>query len=216
MPDPTQYLDTVRAADYKPGYPMMTTLPISFHLREHDCVNPHTPVPCGVPTQQGRHPDDGIANAWLPTGASFYEHNNILEVRTARSDGRAYRYETFQEGKIISHDETSCADCRAKDSLERADRTGYSRLTELPTAREFPLLDYGMEDAEVTSTRQVIETALGPDDSLEDVLSLVESEARVLYGFDDARVEDDMPCDGVRDVILTGEVRLLSLCVDCC
>ncbi|EKM61870.1 uncharacterized protein PHACADRAFT_248766 [Phanerochaete carnosa HHB-10118-sp] len=199
-PDRSQYLAMVRSTDYAPGKPMMATLPISFCLREHHFVSPHSPVPCAAQTQQDRYPDDGITNAWFPAGTVRVERNNALEVTTAR-DGRVYKYETYREGKSSSHDESICASCRAQGQYERASGAERIRATEYIATYDFAPTDYAHD---VASALEVVQTALGPDD-LEDVLNAAEDEARAMYGSESHHVGDEGECGGARDIILTGE-----------
>lgn len=104
-----QYFHMVRTADFVPHVPAMTTVPISFRLREHHCINPQHPALCGG--VGGEFIDDGIMNAWFPNGATLHESTDDVIVHDRSQDLKS-KYETFTEGKPNSHNEDTCTQCR--------------------------------------------------------------------------------------------------------
>lgn len=54
-------------------FPFSVQMPIQMTLREHHCLPPHLPVPCGG---DGHGKDgDGFRNAYFPPGTEFLERH---------------------------------------------------------------------------------------------------------------------------------------------
>jgi hypothetical protein len=210
----------------------MTTIPISFRLREHVARCPHRRVPAAasppvsarvrashaapdsapIPAApaERRHPvrDEGITNAWFPAGTELREapQDEELVVCLPGRGGRMVRYATVREGARVDVG----GDEREQDGEERCVRCATGRETSRGLHFEPEKADAG--PARVGSD---VEDKLGEFDSAEDgseaairnvfgasVDAILGAEMAVGVG------EDSKYASGARDVIITGEVRL--------
>ena len=85
--------------------------PVYLQLREHHCVSPTEPAPCGGNPIDN---DDGINNAWLPPTIEVQEGNGIVRLRDTQHLSQSIVYETFVEGKKNSHHPDTCKVCVQK------------------------------------------------------------------------------------------------------
>lgn len=189
--------------------PMMTTLPISFRLREHHCISPNEPVAHGGQRQRPML-DDGIANAWFPVDSDFVESGNMVKV--IPQNRRRYKYETYKEGTANSHDESRCTACLARLEIEREELIERMRFLNSDP------LDFSSGPQEVAEARAVAQEAMGDDVSVDDVLSVemerAEAEASVESSSSNSNSNVQAPpCNGIRDIIITGEVRCVRYLV---
>lgn len=179
--------------------PMMATLPISFRLREHHCISPNEPVAHGGQRQRPMM-DDGIANAWFPVDSDFVESGNMVKV--IPPNRRRYKYETYKEGTANSHDESRCTACLARLEIEREELIERMRFLNSDP------LDYSSGPHGVAEARAVAQEAMGDDVSVDDVLSveMERAEAEADVGSSNSSNIQAPPCNGIRDIIITGEV----------
>ena len=232
----------IMSSAFEPLNPRVTTIPISFRLREHHCVSPDDPVSHGG--ADGRTPmiDDGIANGWFPAGCDFVEKNGTVKVFPG--GGKRHRYATFSEGKNL-HDETKCWSCvdrednRIEKMRKRKDRLSRQMQWERENGKQWEEeeLVQGQEeelegemdervrvsgeeevmlglrsDAEVEEARAIAQKALGDevlvDDVLRDEMNRAEADSDEDVSDVEERSPTPPPCNGLRDIIVTGEVRL--------
>lgn len=258
LPDPDQYWSVVMSDDndyIKSKRPSMSTIPISFRLREHHCIDPRVPVPTGGSSEDDY--DDGINNAWLPANTTVHPTASTVVLKGPRGD-TIEEYETYVEGKKSSHDEDTCTMCaqrreqseraiarrmeqakrmesskkrRGSDSLERFDNLasgGDGRPTGKRARRPLRL---DPNEGNWTAPEAAF-TALGgwalsqqnerEDAEFEEACAVVQRLMEPAAGSLDELLEDEMragdapsafdyntsgSCTGVRDIIVTGEVR---------
>lgn len=114
-----QYFNMATSTTFVPHIPAMTTVPISFRLREHHCINPETPTAPGGSSLDVL--DDGITSAWFPTDFQIRETSEGVRVDDPRYGGSSSWYERYREGKGNSHNEETCTQCRFKREQEEAE-----------------------------------------------------------------------------------------------
>lgn len=207
MPDHLDYFNMIRSLRFMKQVPRMVTHPVSFRLREHHCINPNEPIVHGGEPDRPML-DDGVANGWFPEFTKFDERDERVcasippGVRPSVPRGTRHHYETFREGRLMPHDERRCTTCIARRELESEELS--QRMAYLDTEP----LDMG-SGAEIAAARGAIEEALGAGVSVDAMLA-----DELLPRADEAMPLP--PCNGIRDIILTGEVMRLCLLVARC
>ena len=181
-----------------------------FALREHAAVSPAEPLPA-EPLQEG------VANAYCPRGfpAAFAVGARAGTLRVRRP-GRAkeWVYRTWEEGKSNGHDEDTCEMCAARRKEEErrpqrtADDTGCDRDADMGEEAE--------DEARLRRTREAFRRELGVDVDrfVEEQQARADEDDMDVDADPDADADADpkagaacaWPCDGVQDVIITGEV----------
>lgn len=229
-----------------PHVPAMTTLPISFRLREHHCINPHYPALSGGGASE--FIDDGIMNAWFPDGAEIIESADAVVVHDRIQDLKS-EYETFTEGKPNSHHEDTCTQCRQSreaDAEQVAQRArehqrrssdpqrdsddsphpNNSPLDGAPPGQKQPVSEVRQvqmpqdvhvpysSTTDIDEARSVAQAALGSSVDVDELLdaemrsgSPPESAGRAAY--EEYVIHE---CNGIQDIIITGEVSTTPLC----
>jgi hypothetical protein len=113
-------------------YPHTSTIPLYMRLKEHHCISPAEPLPCG-----GRNDgfDDGLFDGYFPQMTCITPQNvrppsqgprPLFIHAFLRQDAvllhdqkeNIYRYETCIPGKPSSHSDSTCHMClrRAQDA----------------------------------------------------------------------------------------------------
>ncbi|CCM01456.1 uncharacterized protein FIBRA_03509 [Fibroporia radiculosa] len=128
VPDMSQYIELITSTQFPSDFsitkPRMMTYPLYMRLREHHCINPETPTAPGGST----HPyDDGICNAWFPTGTRILDLQGCVRVLDEAAGGEISTYETYVEGRENSHSEVTCTQCIMRREDEEADLRGRVR-----------------------------------------------------------------------------------------
>ncbi|KAH9933441.1 uncharacterized protein B0H18DRAFT_1115442 [Fomitopsis serialis] len=121
-PHPEQYFAAVQSVNFPPDFsaenPHLFMHPVYLQLREHHCVSPARPAPCGGNPNDN---DDGINHAWLPSAFDVREANGIVRLRNLqRINEPAAVYETFVEGQRNSHNPETCRTCVARQKAADA------------------------------------------------------------------------------------------------
>ncbi|OCH92965.1 hypothetical protein OBBRIDRAFT_790683 [Obba rivulosa] len=203
--------------------------PVYMWLREHHCVNPEIPIPPGG--NEDEH-EDGLCNAWFPPDTSFLESNGVMRIQSA-STGLVSTYETHEEGRPNSHNESTCTVCvntRLTEENEMLQRINMGRAAPSPTGSHENsslsmsprLLDQDAPHVcaeaalELEQVRAHMNRILGEgmdvDEILEDVMvsesDMDDSEertgsSRCSSGSNESAV--DAVCSGIQDIIVTGE-----------
>ncbi|KAI0066406.1 hypothetical protein BV25DRAFT_1971127 [Artomyces pyxidatus] len=116
IPEEQGYLRLVanpnRPAQFGETSPNMSSWPMFMRLKEHHCINPQKPVPCGGEDDF----DDGIRDAWFPR--TFRPETSEGRLTFTDPEGSRTVYETFVEGRPNSHDPTTCEMCILRAELE--------------------------------------------------------------------------------------------------
>jgi hypothetical protein len=175
-------------ATFGEGNPTVTTVPLFMRLREHHCINPHSPVITGG---QRDGFDDGLANAWLPPNRIFESEGKVV---VTDPEARQSVYETYVEGKPNSHDEEVCEAC----VIDRQNKDAAMRDRSAALSQP-PAMDSAIEDIFVSC-------GLGADDNMDvdDMDSGSESDP---YESDTEECIHNS-CSGIQDLLFTGETDL--------
>ena len=194
--------------------------PVYLQLREHHCISPTEPVPCGGNPDDN---DDGINNAWLPPTIEVHEGDDFVRLRDAQHPSQPpIVYETFVEGKKNSHNPDTCTLCvrkqRAADLLlaEKVQRNKDKAFREATSAhRATGPPETGSSDGggTVHDVRMAMNAALGDGQDVDVLVNeIMSEEASGDDSDDDAEIKANVTCSGIKDILITGQVcRLLFL-----
>lgn len=136
LPDSRQYWDIYMGSTFEPQKPMMTTVPISFRLREYHSVNPKTPIQKGGPPKEQPEDffNDGIMRAWVPDGCELREMNGGVRPHDANGlQIRGCEYVRWQEGQANGHNPTTCKMCIKRDEEVRRAESAKEKKRKSPS-----------------------------------------------------------------------------------
>lgn len=185
--------------------------PIYLQLREHHCISPTEPAPCGGDPNDN---DDGINNAWLPPTIEVREGDGIVRLRdTQHMSQPSTVYETFVDGKKNSHNPDACQICvqrqRAADLLlaEKVSKSKQKAFGDLSACRTTNTSS-SVEGGSVRDVRAAINAVLGDGQDVDDVVNEVMSEelASDDDSDDDTVLQTRTTCSGIKDILITGQV----------
>lgn len=108
LPDASQYFAMVTGAQFQPHRPQMTTVPISFRLNEYHGVSPAAIIGHGGDPEDPN--EDGLMNAWIPTGFELIESRGKLRV-LSNTGATTIHYEKWQAKQPNSHKSDKCKLC---------------------------------------------------------------------------------------------------------
>lgn len=189
--------------------------PVYLQLREHHCVSPTEPAPCGGNPIDN---DDGINNAWLPPTIEVQEGNGIVRLRDTQHLSQSIVYETFVEGKKNSHHPDTCKVCvqkqRTADLLlaEKVRQSKKKAHRAASSTRAATSTRYSPTDGEdtVRDARAAMNTVLGDgqdvDELVDEVMSEGGSSLDDVDSDDDAEIKTEATCTGIKDILITGQV----------
>jgi hypothetical protein len=188
IPSEHHFSALVTTRDYPPAfdesYLGTTTFPLFMRIEEHHSHAPHTPAPCG-----GAHDgwDDGLANAFFPPHTRFVKPDARGVVVRIADDDMEYEYATHGTTVEPLHDPNTCAGCRAREEVLRAERARAVAAAHEELFARVGLARSGSHGPDTDTD--------GDDVDDEDVPP----------AHDPARVP---PCTGIQDIIFTGAVRV--------
>ncbi|OBZ66029.1 hypothetical protein A0H81_13997 [Grifola frondosa] len=227
VPDFDQYGEVARAQIFPETFsdanPRLTFAPLFFELQEHHCIDPQEPVATGG---IGDGFDDGVMNAWFPP-AELHQVNGELRVDDLENRCVSH-YKTYVHGGPSMHDVSTCRRCIRVREME--EETLHERVRAHTSSEEAITEDVDMMDEDLRTTsrpRSLSRSSISSNESYldDDVHSARATMQRALDDLDldelleqelsnDSSVEDGWDdssakeCDGVRDVIITGETSM--------
>ena len=240
QPDAFYYALLARSTTMPPleEFPRVTDRPVYVRFHEHHCINPATPVPTG-----GLQPgfDDGLSNAYLPRGFSCVHAGNSLLVNVPGIKA-TLRYEDYVKGRPNSHNPATCGDClRRKQEDEAALHERIAARSSPAEEDDQSAVDAEEDVGSVLSRLHVASRSRRPSASsqesnvsyiygdLDDPSNQVRSRQITLErdpvaeAILDEMMSEGLPddyedhveseCNGVSDVIITGEVRATFECL---
>lgn len=198
--------------------------PVYLQLREHHCISPTEPAPCGGNPNDN---DDGINNAWLPPTIEVREGDGIVRLRDSQHPSQLSTiYETFVEGKKNSHHPDTCKVCvqkqRTADLLlaEKVRRSRKKVLRDPSARRTAGTTEASSSDGGniVRDVRAAMNAVLGDGQDVDELVNEVMSEEEPSSDDDDsddgAELKMDATCNGIKDILITGQVCRLLYCGD--
>ncbi|KAI0354683.1 hypothetical protein OH77DRAFT_1437376 [Trametes cingulata] len=234
IPDLFRYRDVVQAQQMPEltEFPMVVEQPVYVNLREHHCIDPEVPVPTGYIA--GGLGDD-VQNAYFPRPFEYRQVGNTLRISIPGTRISA-RYETYVEGRPNSHNPRTCRICIFnQEEDERALRARVEALQQEAvdesdgemSVDEEEYEDDGMDEDPAPRSRRKSVSSVDSD-----VTYFFGDESNPLYArqlrlerdrdaealakelMDEEGVpdEDDYQdfieneCNGIQDIIITGEV----------
>ncbi|PSR74766.1 hypothetical protein PHLCEN_2v9563 [Hermanssonia centrifuga] len=225
-----RYFSRVMSRDYDALQQPMTYLPLAMYLREHHSINPRQRIPPGGDPK--KEMDDGVNNGWLPHGKMRLDRRG-LSLYDQQADVM-YQCEHYVRGRPSSHNVDTCTNCIAKREREEAryaaqqedvdamdtddDSEGveYSERSQRSRRLGGTFPDDESFDGEMQrgeNIRMQINAGLPDDTDIDEVLDaeMASTEDSSEYLSDDGSVSDEsddgeeVECNGVQDVIITGE-----------
>ncbi|KAF7325159.1 hypothetical protein MKEN_00559800 [Mycena kentingensis (nom. inval.)] len=152
--------------------------PVYMRIREHWSFYPQTP--CPPPEADAVTGDEGLAGAWFPRGVRIVEGGGRAEVRVGEGEG-VFVYESVEAGAGV-HDVDTCPGCRRVEGRQKRQRRRARE--EGPSASASPPPSPSSDTGPSPWPRWT------RDDEEDD---------------DDDDEGWEAFCDGVQDVVFTGE-----------
>jgi hypothetical protein len=180
----------VMPPDFGDWNPYATTGPIYMNLTEHHAVSPHHPAPVGFTNDPA---DDGVNNGWFTDGARFEPTPTGVKVHWG-TEKYTSQYERHDPARPNSHSPDTCNICRPRSELDE---------------------DEDEEDADDAVSVQPAPPAPAPVANTP-VMQQDPEDAPIHRPFLGGGYSDDhdkdvrrppASCDGVSDVILTGDTE---------
>ena len=210
-------------------FPSLAEFPVYVRFREHHCISPETPVPTGG-THHGF--DDGLLNAYLPRSFEYGHVGNALRINYPGCRA-ASRYEDYVEGKPNSHNPTTCTACIARleqEEFEWRERMAHSYGSEMDNdvadesavgdseefeARPVPRARRGSESSQNSRDSYWYGSEHDAEGPLSTGQMMLERDPDAEALLDEMMTDDfpddeeyiDNECNGILDIIITGEVR---------
>ena len=207
------------------AFPSLAEFPVYVRFREHHCISPATPVPTGG-TNHGF--DDGLLNAYLPKAFEYRHVGNALRINYPGCHAAA-RYEDYVEGKPNSHNPTTCAACIARfeqEEFEWRERMAHGYAgpddesvigdSEEAEAQPVPRARRGSGSSQNSQRSYWYGSEHDAEGPLSSGQMMLEHDPESEALLDEMMIDDlpdddeeyiDNECNGILDIIITGEVR---------